>query len=80
MIKERTALTIILVFAIAGVLFSGYLSYGELFADGCKLGCSSAGDNGKLLGAPVCVYGLTMYAIILVTTIVGLFKKSEKKD
>lgn len=77
MLKERTALTIILIIAICGLLFSGYLSYGELFADGCKLGCS-ARDKGKLLGVPVCVYGFTMYSVIFVTTLAGLYKKGKK--
>ena len=77
MIKERTSLIIVLVIAICGMLFSGYLSYGEVFADGCKLGCS-AGDKGKLLGIPVCVYGLTMYTIIFFVTIAGLVKRGKK--
>ena len=33
--KKQTALKIILIISMAGLLFSGYLSYGELFAKSC---------------------------------------------
>lgn len=79
MIKPRTALMTIFVIAIAGILFSGYLSYGELFTDGCGLGCTS-GDEGNILGVPVCVYGLTMYIIVFIVTVLGLIKKEDKSE
>lgn len=68
--KKQTALKIILIISIAGLLFSGYLSYSELFAKACPLGsCTS------VKGIPACVYGFFMYLVLLIVSILGL--KSE---
>ncbi len=65
--KSRTALKAIMWISMAGLLFSGYLSYGELFAQKCALGtCSTVG------GVPACVYGFFMYLIVFVISILGL--------
>lgn len=55
-------LKIILGLSVLGMLFSGYLSYGELTGT-CQLGCSTAG---KIFGLPPCIYGLVMYTLITV--------------
>jgi uncharacterized membrane protein len=68
--KKQTALKTILIISIAGILFSGYLSYSELFRQTCPLGGCS-----YLLGAPVCVYGFVMYALVLIISILGLNSK-----
>lgn len=70
--KKQTALKVISGISIAGILFSGYLSYYELFRKFCPIG----GSCSNLLGLPVCVYGLAMYIGILIITILGL--KSKK--
>ncbi|HLC39963.1 MAG TPA: hypothetical protein VJJ76_03770 [archaeon] len=49
----------ILIFAGAGLAFSGYLSYIELSGQG-----SSCGFVQQILVLPTCVYGFMMYAII----------------
>ena len=68
--KKETALKIILYISIAGILFSGYLSYFEIFKKSCPIGgCSN------LFTIPVCVYGLIMYFLIFIITILGLRKK-----
>jgi len=68
--KKQNALTVILIISIAGILFSGYLSFAELFAGSCPLGgCSN------LLGLPVCVYGLIMYIIVFIFSLIGLGSK-----
>jgi len=65
--RKQTALTIILILSIAGMLFSGYLSYSELFAKVCALGsCTSVS------GIPACVYGFFMYLIVFVISILGM--------
>lgn len=57
----------ILILSIAGLLFSGYLSYGELFLQTCPVGgCSN------VLGMPACVYGFVMYLIVFILSAVGL--------
>ncbi len=68
--KKTTALKTILVISIAGMLFSGYLSYTELFRDTCAAGgCSNIG------GIPVCVYGLIMYVIVFLVALFGIKSK-----
>ncbi len=65
--KKQTSLIIILVISIAGLLFSGYLSYSELFMKSCPIGgCSN------LLGFPVCVYGFIMYLLVFIISIIGI--------
>lgn len=68
--QKQTALKTILVISIAGMLFSGYLSYGELFGDSCPVGGCSA-----LAGVPTCVYGFVMYFIVFVIGVLGLKTK-----
>lgn len=70
--KSKTSLKTILAISIAGILFSGYLSYTELFRKTCALGgtCASIGS------VPACVYGFFMYLIVLIIAILGL-KSSE---
>ena len=70
--QKQTALKTILGISIAGLLFSGYLSYTELFAGFCgaaKLGMGSCTAVG---GIPACVYGFIMYAIVLIIGVLGL--------
>lgn len=68
--KQKTALKSIMYLSIAGMLFSGYLSYGELFAKVCALGtCTAVG------GVPACVYGFVMYAIVFIISMLGLKSK-----
>ncbi len=66
----KNALKSILVISIAGLLFSGYLSFGELFLKSCPVGgCSN------LLGVPVCVYGFVMYSLVFSISLAALVTK-----
>ena len=68
--EKETALRIILGISVAGMLFSGYLSYTELFRKVCALGgCSLLG------GIPVCVYGFFMYLLVFIVSTLGLLSK-----
>jgi hypothetical protein len=71
--KKQLSLTIILIISILGILFSGYLSYGELVKGTCPLGSCSAKP---LLGLPVCIYGFVMYLIVFVIAILGFKSKN----
>ena len=65
--KPNVSLTVILLISIVGVLFSGYLSYSEIFQGHCPLGsCPQVGP------LPACVYGLIMYLLILILSYLGL--------
>jgi len=67
---KKIALGIILLISVAGLLFSGYLSYGELVQKACPIGgCSN------VLGAPACVYGFVMYLIVFIVSLFGLKSK-----
>ena len=70
--EKQTALKTILGISIAGVLFSGYLSYTEIFKQVCALGTCST----TIFKVPSCVYGFVMYLIVLIIAIIGL--KSSK--
>ena len=82
MIKPVTALKVIMAIAIVGVLFSGYLSYYELFVPaGCSQALVTCGPNPvTIANLPACVYGLVMYSVVLVTSILGLMKKNGSKS
>ena len=66
----RRALLIILALSVAGIAFSGTLSYRELcLAE--TAGCAAA-PAGSLFGVPVCVYGLLMYLLVGLVAALGL--------
>ena len=73
--KKENALKIILVISIAGLLFSGYLSYTELFAGFCGASKLGIGSCSNVLQIPACVYGFFMYLIVFVISLMGLKKK-----
>ena len=64
------ALKIILAIALFGVLFSGVLTWRELFGD--VVGCPAIGSSSTILGYPACVYGLFMYVLIAAVAAWGL--------
>ena len=73
--KKTTSLKSILIISIAGLLFSGYLSYTELFAGYCGAAQLGMGACTNVFQIPACVYGFFMYLIILIITILGLKEK-----
>jgi len=62
------------IFALAGTLFSGYLTIGTLVIGACPL----KGECPYFLGFPACNYGLIMFGIMLITTSLLLFGKKRK--
>ena len=69
------AMSIALGISVAGMLFSGFLSYRELFMGSCQIGFIRCGSGGVDLGMPACVYGLVMYTALVIVLILGLKKK-----
>jgi len=69
--EKKLALKVIFWISVAGILFSGTLTYQELVKQSCILGGCS-----YMLGMPVCVYGLIMYIAVFVISSLGL--KSKK--
>ncbi len=74
--KSKPNLITILVVAIGGALFSGYLSYYTLFTTGCSEALITCGGANPVLivGLPTCVYGLVMFAAVAVLAVIGLKK------
>jgi uncharacterized membrane protein len=70
----RRALQTILTIAVFGLVFSGVLTYRELFTGGVAK-CPSPGAPGTVFGYPACVYGFFMYLIITVVAVLGLRAK-----
>jgi len=70
--KKELALKIILCIAIAGMLFSGYLSYGELIAKSCYATQLGMGACTSVGGLPACIYGFVMYLVVFIVAVLGL--------
>lgn len=67
----KRALLLILGVSLFGVVFSGVLSYGELFGAGAAK-CPSPGAPGTVFGYPACVYGFFMYLLLSGLAAAGL--------
>lgn len=67
----RRALRIILAISAFGLLFSGVLTYHELFGASAQ-GCPVVGAPGTVLGYPACVYGFFLYLAVTVVAAAGL--------
>ncbi len=72
--NKQLALTIVLVIAVCGMAFSGFLTYREMIAQTAPM-CPSPGAAGTILGYPACVYGLAMYTIVAILSAWGLATK-----
>lgn len=72
--KPKNALKTILIISLLGMIFSGYLSYSEIFTKSCALsgGCTSVS------GIPACIYGFVMYLVVFIISLLGLKNKQIK--
>ena len=71
----KRALIIVLVIALAGVAFSGFLSWREFATD--ISGCTPVGPPQSIFGYPPCVYGLAMYSVLVVVAAIGLLARPD---
>jgi hypothetical protein len=71
----RKALGLIFVVSLAGLGFSGVLTYGELWGASAA-SCPTPGAPGTILGYPACVYGFFMYLAIATLSFLGLRAKA----
>lgn len=76
--NAKLALKIISIVSFGGILFSGYLSYGEL--TGQALSCPASAGISNILGIPVCVYGLIMYIVVFTVAVLGLLSKDNNNQ
>ncbi len=78
--KRSTVYTFILVFAVLGLIISGYLTYYNLLGPGCHQAVISCGPAPvKIFGLPNCVYGFIMYLAVAALAVVGLVKKQPSR-
>lgn len=76
--KPASALKIIFCIALFGLLFSGALTYQELFGK-TAISCPAPGAPGTVFGYPACVYGFFMYLVIVLVSALGLFSSKKLK-
>jgi len=67
----RRALHVNLGLASFGTIFSGVLSYQEVFGT-TAMACPAPGAPGTVFGYPACVYGFFMFLIIAAVSAIGL--------
>ncbi|HPS21624.1 MAG TPA: hypothetical protein PLO44_02350 [Candidatus Paceibacterota bacterium] len=63
----------LLIFSLAGFLFSGYMSNIKIFSNTCAFGETCP----LFLGIPACYYGFTIFTLILIFSIIFAFKKAS---
>ena len=73
--SRQRALQAILAVGLFGLIFSGTLTYHELFGHAAAT-CPSPGAPGTIFGYPACVYGFFMYLVIDTLAILGLRAKT----
>ena len=65
------ALQVAFLLSFAGTLFSGVLSYREVFGSS-TLACPAPGAAGTVFGYPACVYGFFVFLALTLVTGLGL--------
>ncbi|MBU0598107.1 vitamin K epoxide reductase family protein [Patescibacteria group bacterium] len=78
--KSKNYFIIILLLSIAGMIFSGYLSYYNVFEAGCEDALISCGTKPvEIFGLPNCVYGFAMFVVVGILSVIGLDEARAKK-
>jgi uncharacterized membrane protein len=75
--NPKLALRIVFLISIIGVLFSGTLTYQEIFGQNA-VSCPAPGAPGTVFGYPACVYGFFMYIVLAVISLLGLIGSRDK--
>ncbi len=82
LMRRPFAYSLVAIFAAAGSALSGYLSYINLWGDGCEkaaISCSaSASGPVMIIGLPNCVYGFAMFFIVFVLAIASIARDLPK--
>ena len=77
--RPLRALQVILGLSLFGTVFSGTLTYRELFGQ-AALSCPAPGAPGTVFGWPACVYGFFMYLIIAAVSAAGVRGACQELD
>lgn len=70
--SAHLALRIAFLLSLAGAVFSGVLSYREMFG-ATALACPAPGAAGTVFGYPACIYGFGMFLVLTAVTGAGLW-------
>ena len=74
----QSSLKAIVFISFAGLLFSGFLTYKELFSGSCDVGFTYCGTVVKSIGRmPACVYGFFMYLALFGISLSGYLKSKK---
>ncbi len=75
--NQKNILKIVFILSLLGTIFSGTLSYMEIFSSTAT--CPALGAPGTILGYPACVYGFGMFILLTIISAIGLWgnKKQE---
>jgi uncharacterized membrane protein len=74
--EKKTALKYVSIISFIGVLFSGYLSFGTVISGVCPLN----GECPFFLGYPACYFGLAMFLMILIASLMSFLPKQNKDN
>jgi len=69
----------VLLFALAGTIFSGYLTYYNYWGGGCEnalITCGTGPNAVLIFGQPSCVYGFFMFLAVAVIVSLGWMKQN----
>ena len=69
-----------LLFALAGLAMSGYLSYYNIWGGGCHDAVVTCGAGDKqvlIFGQPTCIYGFFMYLLALIVLLMAWRKPAH---
>ena len=69
--RPLRALQVILGLSLFGMIFSGVLTYRELFG-ASAMSCPAPGAPGTVFGYPACVYGFFTYLAVAIVAAAGL--------
>jgi hypothetical protein len=72
--EKETALKYVSIISLIGVLFAGYLSLGTLTTGKCPMN----GECPFFLGYPACYFGLAMFLIILMASLMSFMPRQDK--
>lgn len=78
--KPKTALTIIMILSILGLLFSAYFAYYDTWGGGCQeavIACPE-GSSDIMSDTPICLYGVIINLLTLIFSIAGLVASKDK--
>lgn len=76
--NQKNSLRTVLSLSILGTIFSGTLSYMEIF--GSSASCPAVGAPGTIWGYPACVYGFVMFVVLTIVSAMGVFGGGQNEE